>query len=1118
MKNYKSLSYLINTFWLVLCLTIFVFFYYNYKNDAKSYPKAEQGELDLTQWNFQEDGIIPLVGQWEFYYNKLLSPEDFKKGESLKYTTLVNLPGSFIKNNTSNMILPNKGFGTYKLRVKTNSENVYYALKTDFIHSSHRLWVEDRLVTYTGKVGESKSDYHPQLLPKVGSFTNKNKEFDIILQTANYDANTPQIDTILLGSEEQIIALKSKRLAFDLFIFGSSLIIGIYNLALYNKRKKDRSTLFFSIFCLILSIRTLFVGERFFISLFPNFPWQIHIKICYLTFLTYIYIFAIYLNEFFPGIISKNILKTYKILTITYCISILVSPIDFYEHLILPYEIISILVLVYILSKLSLQWLSNGYKSSLITLGSFAVLVTNINDILYEYSIIQTGSYAALGLFIFILVQSYVMADKFSKAFNEVEALSERLKSIDKIKDQFLANTSHELRTPLNGVIGITQALLTENADNLNSEQILNLKLINSSASRLSYLVNDILDFSKLNNNDIKLDKKPVNVRQAVDLVILTCSHAIKGKKITINNNISSELPFIIADENRLQQILYNLIGNAIKFTQYGSIAIDAKVVSNYVEISIKDTGIGIPKDKLNAIFEPYEQVDFSIAKKYGGTGLGLNITKKLIELHNGSIYVESVVGEGSKFSFILPVYNNKATSPSTIPNLLNNLFKDDSLINDFSLNNLSDSKKHSILIVDDEEINIKVLERFLSPDGYNIITARNGAEALELLKNFADIDLLILDLMLPDMLGYEICSLLREEYSMFQLPILMLTADNRPESLVVSFECGANDYLTKPVDKLELISRVKTLITLKESVKEALLLKEKVIDANKKVELLEDNVIKSENKLSEILEYDKLKTEFFANISHELRTPLNVIWSTLQLIEVLKNNNQLEMCMKKDYHGVMKQNCLRLIRLINNLIDITKIDGNYLTLELYNQNIVSVIEDIVMSVVNYAESHEITLVFDTDVEEKIMAFDSDKMERIILNLLSNAIKFTPKGGEIDVTINDLGDYIRISVKDTGVGIPKEELSNIFERFTQVDKSLSRQNEGSGIGLSLVKSLVALHNGNIYVKSEYGFGSEFVIELPAKLKKDCELKTEEYSSDSKYVDRINIEFSDIYLK
>lgn len=1117
MKNYKSLTYLINTFWLVLCLTIFVFFYYNYKSDVKNYPKAEKGELDLTQWDFQKDGIIPLTGQWEFYYNKLLSPDDFKNDESLKYTTLVTLPGSFIKN-TSNIAFPNKGFGTYKLRVKTNSENVYYALKTEFIHSSHKLWVENHLVTYTGKVGESKSAYNPQLLPKVGSFTNENKEFDIILQTANYDANTPQIDTILLGSEEQIIALKSKRLAFDLFIFGSSLIIGIYNLALYNKRKKDRSTLFFSIFCLILSIRTLFVGERFFISVFPNFPWQIHIKICYLTFLTYIYIFAVYLNEFFPGIISKNILKAYKILTITYCISILIGPIDFYEHLILPYEIISILVLVYILSKLSLQWLSNGYKSSLITLGSFAILVTNINDILYEYSIVQTGSYAALGLFIFILVQSYVMADKFSKAFNEVEALSERLKSLDKIKDQFLANTSHELRTPLNGVIGITQALLTENADNLNPEQVLNLKLINSSASRLSYLVNDILDFSKLNNNDIKLDKKPVNVRQAVDLVILTCSHAIKGKKITINNNISSELPYIIADENRVQQILYNLIGNAIKFTQYGSITIDAKVVSNYIEISINDTGIGIPKDKLNAIFEPYEQVDFSIAKKYGGTGLGLNITKKLIELHSGSIYVESAVGEGSKFSFILPVHNNKTVSPSALPNLLNNLLKEDSLINDFSLNNFSDSKKHRILIVDDEEINIKVLERFLSPEGYNIITARNGAEALELLKNFTDIDLLILDLMLPDMLGYEICSLLREEYSMFQLPILMLTADNRPESLVVSFECGANDYLTKPVDKLELISRVKTLITLKESVKEALLLKEKVIDANKKVELLEDNVLKSENKLSEIIEYDKLKTEFFANISHELRTPLNVIWSTLQLIEILKNNNQLEICMKKDYHGVMKQNCLRLIRLINNLIDITKIDGNYLTLELYNQNIVSVIEDIVMSVVNYAESHEITLVFDTDVEEKIMAFDSDKMERIILNLLSNAIKFTPKGGEIDVTINDLGYYIRISVKDTGVGIPKEELSNIFERFTQVDKSLSRQNEGSGIGLSLVKSLVALHEGNIYVKSEYGFGSEFIIEIPAKLKEDCELKTEEYSSDSKYVDRINIEFSDIYLK
>ena len=213
-----------------------------------------------------------------------------------------------------------------------------------------------------------------------------------------------------------------------------------------------------------------------------------------------------------------------------------------------------------------------------------------------------------------------------------------------------------------------------------------------------------------------------------------------------------------------------------------------------------------------------------------------------------------------------------------------------------------------------------------------------------------------------------------------------------------------------------------------------------------------------------------------------------------------------------------MKQNCHRLLRLINNLIDITKIDSGYFDIDENNFDIVNIVENITLSVADYIENKGLTLIFDTFVEEKIIACDPEKIERIMLNLLSNAVKFTPVGGEILVAIKEWNrDNICISVKDTGKGIPKDKLDSIFERFVQVDKSLTRDNEGSGIGLSLVKLLVELHNGTISVQSKEGEGSEFIICLPCKLVD--KVNYEVTSCDSRgenIIEKISLEFADIY--
>lgn len=268
-------------------------------------------------------------------------------------------------------------------------------------------------------------------------------------------------------------------------------------------------------------------------------------------------------------------------------------------------------------------------------------------------------------------------------------------------------------------------------------------------------------------------------------------------------------------------------------------------------------------------------------------------------------------------------------------------------------------------------------------------------------------------------------------------------------------------------------------------------------------------------NKFEEIKQYDKVRSEFFANLSHELRTPINIIYSCIQLLNTSKNNKTNFASLYDKYEKTLKQNCFRMLRLVNNLIDITKIDSGFIKMDFINYDIIKLTEDITISVIPYVESKNIDIIFDTDCEELEIKCDPDKIERIILNLLSNAIKFTEPGGKIEVSIFTDENWVDIRVKDTGIGIPSHMKEFIFERFIQNDKSLNRNKEGSGIGLSLVKSLVELHYGKVFLRDSNESGSEFSVLLPnVKLENDIE---ENGSLDYKTeVEKISIEFADIY--
>ncbi|MEW6495912.1 MAG: response regulator, partial [Cyanobacteriota bacterium] len=457
----------------------------------------------------------------------------------------------------------------------------------------------------------------------------------------------------------------------------------------------------------------------------------------------------------------------------------------------------------------------------------------------------------------------------------ELERKNEDLERLSQLKDEFLANTSHELRTPLNGMIGIAESMIDGAIGQLSEQQRKNLLLIVQSGHRLATLVNDILDFSKLRHKTIELQLQPVGLREIVEVVLTLNQPLIRNKDLQLVNAIPSDFPAAQADENRLQQILYNLVGNAIKFTEKGTVEISAVVVdppqpplkrgekhnstsvisplesreqqtptslvppflrgargdrAKYLAITVSDTGIGIPDDKLDRIFESFEQADGSTAREYGGTGLGLAITKKLVELHGGEIRVESTVGVGSRFTFTLPVASGEVTFSdrsylSCILRPREQVNQEESVERILQRNESENlkpliqnnhlSQQFKILIVDDEPVNLQVLINHLSLQNYSLTQASNGTEALEAIEQGFKPDLILLDVMMPRMTGYETCQRIREKFPANEVPILMLTAKNQVNDLVEGLSVGANDYLTKPISKNELLARIKTHLQL---------------------------------------------------------------------------------------------------------------------------------------------------------------------------------------------------------------------------------------------------------------------------------------------------------------
>ena len=437
------------------------------------------------------------------------------------------------------------------------------------------------------------------------------------------------------------------------------------------------------------------------------------------------------------------------------------------------------------------------------------------------------------GLLGFVGSMAYVMGNRFAQVYRQLGAYSQELETkntalqqLDRLKDDFLANTSHELRTPLNGIIGLAESLLDGVAGKLPGKAQTDLGMIVTSGRRLAHLVNDLLDFSRLKHQDLALQRKPLDMQAITDVVLTLSQPLVVNKTVTLVNQINPGTSPVWADENRVQQILHNLVGNAVKFTEQGQVTVSAEVVGDQLVTTVADTGIGIPADKLEQVFESFEQADGSTAREYGGTGLGLAITRQLLELHGGRIWAESTSGQGSRFTFTLPLTEAEAIAVDPLDATVAKFRATPEVaIQPTAENGQSTTpaeaveetivRRGKIMVVDDEPVNMQVLVNFLTPQRYTLTQASNGPEALSLIEGGYKPDLVLLDVMMPRMTGYEVCQTIRQKWSASEVPVVLLSAKSQVSDLVVGLQAEANDYLTKPVSKDELLARIETHLNL---------------------------------------------------------------------------------------------------------------------------------------------------------------------------------------------------------------------------------------------------------------------------------------------------------------
>ncbi|WP_127508834.1 hybrid sensor histidine kinase/response regulator [Paenibacillus humicus] len=1007
---------------------------YNWLHPVEDYPEARGGILDARDWDFAQQGIIPLRGEWEFYKDELLTPGDFAvHGEELQSKrSLLSVPGNW----KGSVSADGFGAGTYRLLVEVGDAD-FYSLRAKKIRMSSRIYMAGDDLGGSGRPDIAPGDFVPSNLPFFGTVKAESRNIEIIVQVASYRyLQGGLVQPPEFGLSGEVLNRRDNSRMADMILVATLLVFGIYFAGMFRQWGREPYLIFFSLFCLSLGLFFSIDNEIVLASLLPSISFLPLQKLLFIlpamSILFFIYYVRLYLEDK-PG----KRMKAFLWVSYLFLAVLLAIPNEFLVPIMWPGIAMQLLAFGFIFTSI-FRNRHHGVRIYSILLGAFFLIISWVFAQTRYQLALDSPYYMIVTLLLVVLSQSFLMTDRMREAYLQSERLAQQLLVYDRQKDEFLAKTSHELRTPLHGIVNLSQSLLDNTDAPLDFKHRDNIRLLNLIGRRLAGLVNDILDMNRIRYGELRVQLRPVDLYISTGFVMETLSIAPVHPDIQLVNELPPGLPLVLADENRLRQILHNLLENGLNYTDHGTVSISAERQGKMLAVTVSDTGRGIPPEMLDRLFQPFFQYDEEGARSRNGIGLGLGIARQLVELQGGVMSLESEVGRGSRFMFTLPVAGSAELEAAASEEYaaagdadtqlagtqyagveyggVDNMDDHHHSIHDSGPRKEGDGEEtFHILIVDDEPSNLKVAMDAISSMKHSFTAARGGREALEALRSRKP-DLVLLDLMMPGVSGLDICREIRSLQGLAELPVLMLTASGQAGDILAAFAAGANDILQKPFELAELKARVQSLLAMKSSSEQAVR-----------------------------REMDFLQTQI---TPHFLYNTLNaLVGLSYKDVDKLRETIQhLTTYLRAKFTFVLQGEAVPLEREL-------ELVRAYLAIEQ----------------LRFGRRLQVRYSIDEGVQCLLPPLT---LQPIVENAVRHGIGPKPEGGTVDILVRKVGDIVEIVVEDDGVGMDKDMLARLEE------------GRGGGVGIGNVNRRLQMRYGRrLEMASHPGSGTRMTIFL-----------------------------------
>ena len=661
--------------------------------------------------------------------------------------------------------------------------------------------------------------------------------------------------------------------------------------------------------------------------------------------------------------------------------------------------------------------------------------------------------------FIDLVVDQLSLALTNARAHEEERRRADALAEVDRAKTAFFNNVSHEFRTPLTLLLGPLEDAMASPDRALGGEA---LATAHRNAQRLLKLVNTLLDFARIEAGRADAFFEPTDLDAFTSELAGAFRSAVESAGLRFDVDCRPLGQSVDVDRAMWEKIVFNLLSNALKFTFTGGVKLSLMRSGDDVCLTVSDSGSGIATEQLPQVFERFHRVRGTRSRTHEGTGIGLALVRELVRLHGGSIAVASEEGTGTTFTVTMPLSNahrvaatdGSPRATTATPTLAA------SYVNEAlgwtarpSAPAASTPGSLRILLADDNADMLDYVARLLG-DRWTVETVSDGASALAAIHARRP-DAIVTDVMMPEIDGFELLRAVKDDKATSDIPVILVSARAGEEAALEAVSAGADDYIVKPFTARDLVARVDAQL---------------------------QRAAERQRARQQLIEANRIKDEFLATLSHELRTPLNAILGWAHLLKApTMRAGMLERALES-----IDRNARAQARLVDDLLDVSRVISGKLAIKHEPVNLRAVILEAVDAVrpamTAKALKMRVGVATDADI---VIDGDGDRLRQVLANLLSNAVKFTPSGGDVEVDLRRVNGNVEIVVRDTGMGIAREFLPHVFERFRQADSAPARRHGGLGLGLAIARHLVEAHGGSVTAQSDGpGTGARFTIRLP----------------------------------